>query len=209
MGTTITPDKEEKNAFKRTTTINGKTVELRVVTPSGEAIKALGMRSKRTIVAPIAVNPPSKEKHFAMEKANLLRSIARMSPVIRNAYLKSKAPFDFVKDKQKRGYRQYAVNCVKCGDQVATVWATDSTLKDWCDLHYVCWHDEHTWYGAMEVQVSLIDEQLGFECACGEDTRDFRTAKSMSPVLRELAANYSMKHREFNKPTSAFLVTKL
>lgn len=202
----VKADNQEKT-FKRTTTINGKKVELRVVTPSGEAIKALGMRSKRTIISPIAVNPISKEKHFAMEKAALLRSLARMSPVVRNVYLKQHAPFDFVKD--KRGYKQYSVICARCGDQVATVWATDGTLKDWCDLHYICWHDENTWYGAMEVQISLIDEQLGFECACGEDTRDFRTAKSMSPVLRDLAANYSMKHREFNKPTSAFVATKI
>jgi len=198
---------DQKKAFTRSTVINGKKVELRVVKPSDEAIKSLGMRSKRTIVSPIAINPPSKEKHFAMEKANLLRSLARMSPVVRNAYLKSKAPFDFVKD--KKGYKQYRISCVRCGDQIATVWATDMSLKDWCDLHYTCWHDENTWYGAMEVQISLIDEQLGFECACGEDTRDFRTAKSMSPVLRDLAANYSMKHREFNKPTSVFLVEKI
>lgn len=194
--------KREKE-YRRYTTKNGKKIELRVIKPSDEAIIALGMRSKRTIVSPIAINRPSVEKRFGAEKATLLRKLAGMNPVQRREYLRENAPIDFVKDKS--GYKKYKVTCARCGDEVAIVWATDKTLHDWVDMHYMQKHDEKTWYGCLVPSISQIDEELGFECCCGEDTRDFRGRTSLAPVLRGLAIEYSMKHREFNKPTSAFI----
>ncbi len=200
--------KKAERPFTRITVLNGRKVELRIMAPSKEAIRSLGFRTRRKIFAPIAINPPSKEKNFAQEKAVLLRKLAEMPTPIRNDYLIKNTPIDFIKDKQKLGYRKFKITCARCGDPIAVVWATDSTLRDWCDLHYLQEHDKNTWYGCMTVNVSQIDEQLGFECACGEDTREYRTRNSMSPILRELATEYSMKHRAFNKSTSAFIAIR-
>jgi hypothetical protein len=72
----------------------------------------------------------------------------------------------------------------------------------------VCWYDKRSWHGCMTVNVSELDGMLGFECVCGEDTRDFRRAKNMPGVMKALRTEYSMNHRQFGKQTSSFLAVK-
>src|SRR5690349_841998 len=111
--------KKEEKVFKRTTVLNGHEVELRILKPSKEAIKTLGIRTFRTMTSEIALNPHSKEKTFGMRKVTLLRDLAMMNPYARNKYLSENAPIDFVLDKQARGYKKYSIFCSMCGDKVA------------------------------------------------------------------------------------------
>lgn len=213
MGKKVIPDKDqkpqEKKPFKRYVLHGDQKIEVEVKTPSLEAIKALGLRTKRRIVSDIAVNPPWIERGIAIEKAQLMRSIAHMHPTKeRPQFFKKNFPIDFVPDKQSKGYEKYTITCVNCGDVVAFVWAKDGTLRDWCDLHYICEHDKNTWYGCMAVNVSPIDGQLGFECACGEDTRDYRANQNLPRVTKQLMMEYSNKHRGFGHKDAAFVALK-
>ena len=195
----------QKNAvipFRRTIIKNGRKVDLRVVPVSKESLEKLGDAQFRTIFSHIGINPRHIERQHIVELADLKRSLAMMTPDERDAEIR-KGPIDFVKDKS--GYKLYEVRCSTCGDVVAQVWATDDTLRDWCDLHYMSWHDKNTWYGAMAVNISPVDGHLGFECACGEDTRDYRANRSMPPVTKRLMIEYTMNHRDFAKPTSKFI----
>lgn len=211
MGKTIIPDKEraeEPKKFQRFTIVGDQRVELQVREPSEEAVKALGLRTKRTIISDIAINPPWIEKVIAKEKAKLMRELAMMHPKNRMKYLRENRPIDFVEEKQEKGFRKYDITCVQCGDPIAYVWAKDDKLIDWCDLHYICSHDKNTWYGAMAVNVSPIDGSLGFECACGEDTRDYRANQTLPRVVKTLMMEYSDKHRGFGHPNAAFVALR-
>jgi len=197
-----------KEAYRRFVLYGDQKVEVRAVPPSKEALKTLGLATRRQIVGPIAINPLTIEKEIALQKADLLRSIAMMNNLQREQWLRDNAPVDFVKDKKEKGYSRYNVTCVQCGDAIAVVWAKDDELKDWCDLHYICEYDKHTWHGCMAVNVSPIDQQLGFECACGQDTRDYRTNKELPPITRRLMVEYILEHRNFGTTTSAYIALK-
>lgn len=58
------------------------------------------------------------------------------------------------------------------------------------------------WYGCATVNISPIDQELGFECFCGNDTRDFRTSATLpsSKIYAKLA------RRAFGKMNSGYLV---
>ena len=180
----------------------GRTKRVRRIPPSAEAIKSLGLRTKREVIGHMAINPPEIEKQIRMLKTNILRDMAMMSPIEREEFI-AKGPIDFVKDKGKRN--RYDIYCTNCGEKVAYVWAINEKLANWCDLHYLCWYDEESWRGAMAVNVSPIDGHIGIECACGEDTRDFRTNRNMPPIQKKLMIEYSQKHREFATKDSRFI----
>lgn len=194
---------EYEKAHTREVTMLGKKFRVRKVNPSNDAIKALGKyRTKYEIVGHLAINPIEIEAKIRLMKANIMREMALMHPEERELFI-AKGPIDFVKDKGRR--KRFNVLCGKCGDKVAYVWAKNEKLEDWCDMHYVTWYDRESWHGAMAVNISPIDQGIGFECACGEDTRDFRTNRSMPPIQRNLMIEYSQKHRDFGKGTSAFV----
>lgn len=180
--------------------IGGVKSRVRKMQPSKEAIKSLGLRTRREIISHMPVNPPEIESQIRMLKANILREMARMTHRQRMDF--AEIPIDFVKDKGDR--QKYDIWCSRCGDKVATVWADNEKLDNWCDLHYICWYDKDSWRGALTVNVSPIDKKIGFECACGEDTRDFRANRALPPVQKQLMIEYSLKHREFGKSTSKF-----
>lgn len=119
----------------------------------------------------------------------------------------AKGPIDFLEDKGDR--KKYHILCATCGDKVAYVWAKDQKLTDWADLHYICWYDRESWRGAMAINVSPVDGALGIECACGEDTREFRVNKTLAPIQRNLMSEYSLKHRDFATPDSRFVAVQL
>lgn len=192
-----------KDKPKRKIKVGTAEIEVRVVEPSKEAVKALNGRTFRTIVGHLAINPPHLDRLHANEKAKIMRNMALMNIRERSAYI-GKGPIDFIKDKQELGYKKYNVFCTTCGDKVGYCWAKDDTLKEWCDFHYVCKHDKKMWYGCLAANVSPIDGSLGFECACGEDTRDFRASKTLPPIQKQLMSEYSTKHRGFAHGNAKF-----
>lgn len=211
MGKTIIGEKAKRpeKPIRKVKNIDGTETIVRAIKPSKEALSDLGMRTKRRIEAAIAKNPRRIEKIIARDKAKLLREINMMNKIQRAKFLSKNAPFDFVENKEEKGYKLYKVICVQCHDELALVWAKDETLRDWCDLHYITEYDKNSWRGCMTVQNSDVDDQLGFECACGEDTRDHRGRSSLPPVLRKLAIEYSMKHRAFGTKDSAFIAMQV
>lgn len=107
------------------------------------------------------------------------------------------------------GMRKYQILCDNCGDSVAFIYATDESLTDWCDLHYTCFNDGKYWHGCMSVNISPIDQSLGFECSCGQDTRDFRANNTLPNNVLIKIIERNSKGREFNKKDSKFKVIKL
>lgn len=72
----------------------------------------------------------------------------------------------------KTGMQRFEIVCRQCEFVVARVWAKDKTIQDFCDLHYVSCHDADHWHGSFTVNISPYSGKLGFECACGQDSRD-------------------------------------
>lgn len=203
----IDPEKgiqKEESIVRKIKLMDGKEIEVRKIKPSKEAIKQLGFRTRMELVGHIAVNPLHIERQIALEKAEIIRSMAMMNTNERIDFI-DKGPVDFVKDKQ--GLKKYTIRCSTCGEKVAYCWAKNDKLEGWCDLHYICWYDKETWYGAMAVNVSPIDNRIGFECACGEDTRDYRANRTLPPIQKRLMTEYSQKHRDFGSPNSKFIAT--
>lgn len=131
------------------------------------------------------------------------------------------------------GKKHYEIRCGVCGDLVAYVHATDESLKDWCNLHYVSeakliktyyfvdvvgkkgklkkekresYYGE--WHGCMTPNVSPIDGKFGFECACGNDSRDFRLAHLTTDIVKAKIKE-NMIGREFNQENSKYILVEV
>lgn len=111
--------------------------------------------------------------------------------------------------RSKIGLNRYVVECKKCKEVLGYCWASDSSLKDWCDFHYVNWTDGEEWHGCLTPHVSPITEQLCLECCCGEDTRDFRANMTLSAKIAIQKEESNRVGREFNKKDSKFSVRKV
>jgi hypothetical protein len=107
------------------------------------------------------------------------------------------------------GYKKYSIICANCKNKVGEVWATSLKMEDWFDLHYYTWHDDKRWYGGVGVNLSPIDGNVGFECACGNDTRDFRANQSLKgqPLVEKI--NSTMAGREWGKQYSKFKLKEI
>ena len=194
-----TLEKEEKRT--RTVRILGREVEVRKITPSKEALRSLTDRQKkRDFIGHMPVNPPRIEQLVSKEKTKILRNMALMNGPEREDFIR-KGPIDLM---PHNNLHKYFITCTSCGEKVAYVWARNEKLEGWCDLHYLCWYDKDSWYGSMTVNVSPVDGELGFECACGEDTREYRSNRTLPPIPKALMSEYSLKHRKFAHPDSKF-----
>lgn len=123
---------------------------------------------------------------------------------------KNNIPMKYVEcnNPRKKQMKKYLIVSKKSGDEVATVYAIDNTLKDWLDCRYISWHDDKSWHGCLSVQVSPIDESLGFECVDLTDTRDFRVkAIGDSEEIKKRIKNVG--HRQFNLADSLYEVTEI
>lgn len=109
----------------------------------------------------------------------------------------------------KAGASRYKVTCPNCGEVVGYCWATDNTLKDWFDFHYVQWTDGERWYGCLTPQISPIDEKLCLECCCGWDTRDFRANMTLPHKIAMVYEEDNKVGREFGRSDSKFKVSKV
>ncbi len=109
----------------------------------------------------------------------------------------------------KPDYKQFEIKCANCREVVAYVSAKDKTLTDFCDLHYLSWTDGKKWFGCMAPQISPIDLSLNFECACGNDTRDFRVASNLRPPLAVEKEKQNALRRGFGLKKSAFVAVEV
>lgn len=103
-------------------------------------------------------------------------------------------------------YNQYEIICNNCNNVVANCWSSDGSLSDYFDLHYVCENNGKNWRGAMSLNISPIDGKLGIECACGQDTRDFRANNTLPLKEKNQRIIEGLKGREFGKGNSKFLL---
>lgn len=108
------------------------------------------------------------------------------------------------RDKSKM--RRYKIICKNCDEVQGFCWATDATLKDFCDFHYVQWTDGNFWYGCLTPNISPIDQSLTLECTCGYDTRDFRANMTLPGRIATRIERENAKGREFATIKSKFNV---
>lgn len=108
--------------------------------------------------------------------------------------------------KVRLNWKKYKVKCSNCNSDIAELYAKDDTLTEWYDLHYLCEHDDKDWSGCMAVNISPIDGKLGFECACGNDTRDFRANSTLKTKDLNKKLEQTQKGKEFGKIDSQFKI---
>lgn len=106
--------------------------------------------------------------------------------------------------RDKTGMKRYKITCKNCGETLGFCWATDSTLKDFCDFHYVSWSDGIEWHGCLTPHISPITEQLCLECCCGQDTRDFRANMTLPGKIAYEKEELCKIGRDFGKALSKF-----
>ena len=111
--------------------------------------------------------------------------------------------------KNKSNMHRYEVVCRACSEVQGYCWATDASLNDWCDFHYVQWSDGIKWRGCFTPHISPVTQTLAFECCCGQDTRDFRANMTVSQRRAEAIEAKNAIGREFNKKDSKFIVRKV
>lgn len=115
------------------------------------------------------------------------------------------------------GKKKFEIRCSQCGDLVGYIHASDQSLRDWCNLHYVSearlvkkkGKVYGEWHGCMSLQISPRDEQLGFECACGNDTRDFRISNNLRGKELDAKIKVNMIGRKFNENNSKFILKEI
>jgi len=104
----------------------------------------------------------------------------------------------------KQGKKRFEISCNNCGEVQGYCWATDATLTDWIDFHYVQWTNGSQWFGCFTPNVSPVDGKLTLECTCGQDTRDFRVNMTLPGKQAFEIENKNKVGREYNKPDSKF-----
>jgi len=110
---------------------------------------------------------------------------------------------------KEKGMKKYLITCGECGSKIAYVHAKDRKLSDWCNLHYITENTGSEWKGCMAVNISPIDEKLGFECTCGQDTRDFRANTTLPSKMAMSIAEENLIGKEFGKRNSKFKVKEV
>lgn len=110
--------------------------------------------------------------------------------------------------RDKKGMKKYVIYCSKCKENIAVLWAKDKKLSDWCDLHYISEariiKDDCYWFGCASVNISPVDLSLGFECFCGNDTRDFRGNQTLGEEKLSAMIKKTEKGRSFGNKDSRF-----
>lgn len=130
--------------------------------------------------------------------------LGSMHPIKAEAEMRKYKMLTCPKSKEK-GMRAFEIVCNKCKDIVAIVHAKDKTLKEWCNLHYISWHNTMKWRGCFGLNISPIDGKVGLECCCGNDTRDFRTTMVKTKLYQKKKVE-NMLGRNFGKKGSKFRV---
>ncbi len=111
--------------------------------------------------------------------------------------------------RDKSSMRRYEITCKVCGQVEGYCWATNSTLADFCDFHYVNWTDGELWYGCLTPNISPITQELTLECTCGQDTRDFRANMTLSAKKAIEIERGNSIGRKFGDQKSKFKVMEV
>lgn len=123
--------------------------------------------------------------------------------------LLEKTPFlECPRSKNKRMER-YKIECQSCGDLQGYAYASNPSLDDWCDFHYVQWSKGDVWHGCFTPHISPITQKLLLECCCGNDTRDFRANMTINEKVARRIEDRNAKGREFDQPDSKFVASKI
>lgn len=130
------------------------------------------------------------------------RQLGEMTEAERSSKIEQMGSFEC--SRPKDGMQRYEITCNNCGQIQGYLWATDPSLKDWCDFHYVNWTDGNEWFGCLTPNISPISGELGIECTCGYDTRDFRANMTLNMVETVKMEDRNKEGREFDKPGSKF-----
>lgn len=130
--------------------------------------------------------------------------LSAMSSKRRSLVIKQAKFLECPKDKEKMN--RYNITCKNCGEILGYCWATDETLTDWCDFHYVQWTDGNQWYGCFTPHISPITQELCLECCCGQDTRDFRANMTLSHRIATGIEKENSKGRSFGNKFSKFKI---
>ena len=134
------------------------------------------------------------------------KKLAEETEAGRQSLLK-KTPFlECPRDKTK--LTRYAIDCDNCGALQGYCWATDKSLSDWCDFHYVQSTTGEYWVGCFTPHISPITQKLLLECCCGQDIRDFRANMTLSEKTAKHIEDNNASGREFNKADSKFVASK-
>lgn len=108
--------------------------------------------------------------------------------------------------KDKTDMKQYTIICKNCDEIQGYCYASNSNLEDFCDFHYVSWTDGVQWFGCFTPNISPITQQLTLECACGQDTRDFRANQTLATKTVIELEEKAKEGREFGTNESKFNV---
>lgn len=135
------------------------------------------------------------------------KQLGEMTESQRKAKIESMGHFTC--PKSKAGMERYEIRCNNCNQVQGYLWATDSSLKVWSDFHYVNWTDGNEWFGCLTPNISPITGELGIECACGYDTRDFRANMTLSPMEAVKMEDKNKEGRGFKGPDKKFTATKV
>lgn len=111
--------------------------------------------------------------------------------------------------RDKTGMKRYTITCNNCGEIQGYCWAKDATLTDFCDFHYYQWCDGELWHGCLTPNISPIDQSLTLECCCGQDSRDFRANKTLSPLRADSIERSNRIGRRYNQANSKFSVSEV
>lgn len=111
--------------------------------------------------------------------------------------------------KKTKGYNRYEITCNNCGQILGYCWASDPTLKDFFNFHYVQWTDGEQWFGCLTPNISPITQQLTLECTCGFDTRDFRANMTLSAKTAIEIEKSNSIGRDFGLLNSKFAVRQV
>lgn len=108
--------------------------------------------------------------------------------------------------RSKVGLNRYEILCRMCGQRQGYCWASDATLHDWCDFHYIQWTPGDYWRGCFTPHISPVSQQLCLECCCGNDTRDFRANATLAKHVAERLELQNSTGRRFGNRQSKFAV---
>ena len=170
-------------------------------------------------------------------KRDWVMKFSKMIPEEIKAAKKENGPIRCPKSLEE-GYKKYQIICAICGDLIGNVYLKDKDINSWCDLHYIneaklvtrkeIFHIEKInkkgikklvpikkdvqfgeWHGCMSPSISPLDGLLGFECACGNDTRDFRAKNNLTGFQLQTKLKENMIGREFFKDDSKFILKEI
>jgi len=137
--------------------------------------------------------------HEWKEKLRMLPPHKREDEIIKQGHIEC--------PRSKVGTNRYKITCSNCKQIVGYCRASDDTLKDWFDFHYVSWTNGEQWYGCFTPHVSPIDERLCIECTCGADTRDFRPNMTLPGKVAYEMEERNKIGRDFGRTDSKFKTT--